>query len=387
MIKPRIWNGKSHVVRAIVKIASQWSIVGVPSTDQRIYGWEVEGLCTWIPVIQSPTDGVEDLFLGDNWFSVAKTSPDFVEEMEIEATGGDDENHIETSVELSAVDDEMEMEESEIPTTETTESSSTLEFSGLCKALLLQAIPDSKATSTSAILSEELLPYRAAALQGIADLLKSLIQESDPVESEKEIKKIFTIVARPALSIIDSEKIMAIETKSNQPPLVIARAIDAFAASMWPGIDLEDKAAEILSVFKTAGGTKQAAWTVRESAALASSLLALRCSESVLRNHKCLSTFLSCTEQALKDRKFWKVRFAGLKILKSLVGRAGDSALHNVVGSKKACPESRSRQLILEALLPHKEQALSLARSCLTDSESTITAISTEICGAISWWP
>ena len=72
-------------------------------------------------------------------------------------------------------------------------------------------------------------------------------------------------------------------------------------------------------------------------------------------------------------------RFAGLKILKSLVSRVGGSTPRSVdivCPTKTSSGQSQSRQLILEALLPHKEQILSLARPSLSDAESTITAIS-----------
>jgi hypothetical protein len=45
------------------------------------------------------------------------------------------------------------------------------------------------------------------------------------------------------------------------------------------------------------------------------------------------------------------------------------------------------KQLILEALLPHKEIIINLARKMLADSEASITALSSTIIKGIAWWP
>jgi hypothetical protein len=69
------------------------------------------------------------------------------------------------------------------------------------------------------------------------------------------------------------------------------------------------------------------------------------------------------------------VRFAGLQLLENLVFRGG---------RKNA---SIDMQLNLEALLPHKEVILRLTRSCLSDSESSIIALSSSVVSSMAWWP
>jgi hypothetical protein len=49
--------------------------------------------------------------------------------------------------------------------------------------------------------------------------------------------------------------------------------------------------------------------------------------------------------------------------------------------------DSEEKQLTLEALLPHKEEMLRLVRSSLSDTESKVTALSSEILGNMVWWP
>ena len=195
--------------------------------------------------------------------------------------------------------------DSENTDVEMEEASSTVELTVLCRVLLLQAIPEREASSTG-FTSEETLPYGAASLQGFAQVLNSLVQ--DGARGRESVKKVFTITSKAILEIVDREKVMVSETRSEQPPLIVARAIDALAASLWSGFGVNDGAADLVSVFRSAGGAKQPAWTVREAAANAASILALRCHENVLRKHETLSILLDCTKQAVKDRKFWKVR-------------------------------------------------------------------------------
>jgi hypothetical protein len=74
-------------------------------------------------------------------------------------------------------------------------------------------------------------------------------------------------------------------------------------------------------------------------------------------------------------------RYSGLKILHCLTSRAGKGAATST-GS-----DLQEKQLTLEALLPHKEEMVRLARASLSDSESKVTALSSEILGNMAWWP
>jgi hypothetical protein len=47
----------------------------------------------------------------------------------------------------------------------------------------------------------------------------------------------------------------------------------------------------------------------------------------------------------------------------------------------------KEKQLALETLLPHKETILQLARSSLTDNESKVTALASDVINAMVWWP
>eukprot|EP00985_Skeletonema_marinoi_P022266 scaffold14137_cov73-Skeletonema_marinoi.AAC.1 len=77
----------------------------------------------------------------------------------------------------------------------------------------------------------------------------------------------------------------------------------------------------LLKLFSLSTGSTQPAWTVRQTAALAASSLIAKTSSSVVRRNDTILTVLECSSQALRDKKFWKVRAAGLELLLSLVRR------------------------------------------------------------------
>ena len=81
-------------------------------------------------------------------------------------------------------------------------------------------------------------------------------------------------------------------------------------------------------------------------------------------------------------------RLAGLMILKSLVDRVGPSVPRNIdIAQSSQSTKGRNGQLILEALLPHKEEMLRMSRTCLSDPEAKVTAVATDVCGSMGWWP
>ena len=92
---------------------------------------------------------------------------------------------------------------------------------------------------------------------------------------------------------------------------------------------------------------------------------------------------IESTSCAVADRKFWKVRLSGLKLLHALVGRAGTRAIDGVAQDGKEL----EMQLLLEATLPHKEDIIAIARKSLADPEAKVTALSSDILGMMTWWP
>jgi hypothetical protein len=64
---------------------------------------------------------------------------------------------------------------------------------------------------------------------------------------------------------------------------------------------------------------------------------------------------------------------AGVEVLQSLTSRAGKC--------------SNDEPLMLEAILPQKEDILRLLRTSLTDSEAKVTALSSTVFSDMTWWP
>merc|ERR1712238_420311 len=133
---------------------------------------------------------------------------------------------------------------------------------------------------------------------------------------------------------------------------------------------------KLLKFFGDIGGAKQAAWTVRQMSTMAASRLASNMPPNVLRRNEVITTALNISGQALKDKKFWKVRLAGLELLLALVNR---------VGNQKISTVDSERQLIMESILPYKERIVDMARKNLADNESQVTAIASKLTLAMAW--
>ena len=71
-------------------------------------------------------------------------------------------------------------------------------------------------------------------------------------------------------------------------------------------------------------------------------------------------------------------RQAGLELLLFLVSRVGNQKMSSVDSEK---------QLIMEAILPYKEQIIDVARKSLADNESQVTATASKITLTMAWWP
>ena len=82
---------------------------------------------------------------------------------------------------------------------------------------------------------------------------------------------------------------------------------------------------------------------------------------------------ISAASWATSDKKFWRVRVAGLRLVKAMIQRSGTA--------------TEKIDLALEALLPYKENLQKLLRKALSDSEPNVTSLSSETIILMSWWP
>jgi hypothetical protein len=159
----------------MVAIACKWVTVG--GTDYQsslVLGCKNETMFPLRPIAWTTPETMHDLYEGDNFFELTvRDDAEVAEEaitVDMDASPTDNEDG-ETSIDFQEGDMLLAEcnQETEIDRIYFDESTGTIVFSGMCKALLEQALP--KASKQSLLVSpEELLPYKAAAFQGISDL-------------------------------------------------------------------------------------------------------------------------------------------------------------------------------------------------------------------------
>jgi proteasome component ECM29 len=405
VMRPRLWTGKNEVVKAMVNIACRWVMVGGIKDHSFHFGCDDVITSSWRPIVWTAPESMHDLFEGDKFFErpanqdacIAKEG--VVIEMDVSLTDeqDDDEQDDDAIIDfqegdmlLDEITDEANRDEMKVK-----ESCGSIVLSGLCKVLLDEALPTgSKPLSLSS--AEEILPYKVSALQGLSEILTSLSASESNEHVQEEKRRVYKFIAPVLLPYIDSDYALSTDKmkSSARPPLVVARSIDCLASAIWMGFgadvgDTSEDGLLLAKVFLTIA-TKQSAWTVREAAVLGTAKLASSCDVRVLRSHETIMVLLDCTTRATQDRKFWRVRLAGLKLLRALILRAGDATSSSsafAVAQNQPTEGTKNKQLILEALLPSKEQILGIAQSSLNDNESQVTAVATEVCCSLSWWP
>lgn len=412
IVKPRIWTGKADVVKAATRIAGQWVVV-CSENDEAALGWENQTTpCPWMPLSGSTENIGKDLFVGDGWFESQNLEMELSDNVDgdlgTENDGRGQDAEMEEENDDSSDDAKIDFEKGDDLLTSDVEAEDVMDrddevnsvsFAGLCKVLLEQAHPHNSLPAVSASLADDILPYRAASLTGLSELLRVLSDVPSATTSLLKYKvAIYRMIAPALLPVIGKEMYQEASgtAKGDEPPLIVARSIDCLGSSFWRDIGddgdrPEEDVLSLSSILRAVGGSKQPAWTVRESSLLCAACLATKCSVTILRKPRLLGNFLESSKYALQDRKFWRVRLAGLELLLALVKRAGDasSRTSSLALSKLTTSSAKQEeaQLALEALLPQKEAMLQLARSALTDSEAKVTSKASEVCSAMAWWP
>ena len=153
----RLWSGKSEVVKATVKIVENWSNSFIETNDR------VEGDLTSSHIIATEAEGdANDLFISDDWF-LNQSSTNIDEEEDIQETVTSTQKSTEEYSEEEQMQDENAINDTMLPQ---------VSFIGLCRLLMVQAFPTSRATFS--VSEDEVLPYRASVLQSLTDLLNNL---------------------------------------------------------------------------------------------------------------------------------------------------------------------------------------------------------------------
>ena len=370
--RSRIWDGKGDVCSAASQIAAKWT--GVALVNEVT----CNHLCA--PIVFRAD--VESLFEDDKWFKGAEQTNISVEEAvdsECEQLGEVPEQNVDdVALDMSAEqefdEDDAEQQtssENELAETDVGNDTQSVTLVGLCRILAEQGLRSGGSR-------EGRLAYRVAAFSALSALLKSV----EPDESSEQYNSIvehqryvYDAIAPSLFAFVSGGS----SDEEKPAPVLVARAMECLASAMYDEVGTGSECNDsivLLKLFSLSTGNTQPAWTVRQMAALAASSLIAKTSSHVVRRNDTILTVLECSSQALKDKKFWKVRAAGLELLLSLVNRVKQRGQHD--------PEN---QLIMEAILPYKEKIVGIARKSLSDNESQVTAAASKLTVAMNWWP
>lgn len=412
IVKSRIWDGKANLVKVTSKIAGNWASTVKVGLKNAYTKDGLENEFSNIPVVG--VNAWNDLYQNDGWFlrhtvdmldqengSTKDKSKELSKEEECKLEDKMlDFDEADNMLRNEDTEDEMINSSPELVDTNKSKSpSSPLLISGLCRVLLEEAIPPC-GKSHSIFYDSDALPYRASVLQGLEELLKGT--RVDPKNLAVGLENDFSMflydkVAPFLISMIEGHECIfpsqvSAEEEGKPPPLIIARSIACLSAAMWNQMHKTSSANPFSDVgllaklFALNCGGGQAAWTIREASALAAATLTLKAQSLYLRKLECIESLLDCTVFCLRDKKFWRVRHAGLALLLCLCQRAGKS--NDRIHAARSLPSSSDEDhLMLEALLPYKEKILQISRSSLRDSESKVAAIATNISNHTAWWP
>jgi proteasome component ECM29 len=324
----RLWSGKQHVVESCSAIASKWSSALANTKDASAVlgvGSETSISGTCAPLLLTTASDADDLFVNDRRFKeeVEKDLPEEATQYaEMDMDVDEDPNAQDP---LDFEDDGLGDEKAEASGTElSTEEMDTTDvkeliptFIGLCRLFLVQAFPSTR--SVLSVKEEEVLPYRAAVLKMLTQLLGSIDVSSHGIEQKKIA---FDFVASRLTPLF--EKVEDEEESKEESPLIVSRAIDCFAACFWEDFGdqtqmdessssssaVTEKYSNILELSKSFQrcSAVERPWTIKTSSLNACARLVSKAAPSSLRDYATVSAVVECAALALKDRKFWKVR-------------------------------------------------------------------------------
>ena len=306
--KPRIWTGKSEVLKATVDMASQWvsAEAAEDADDSVLYGWRDTEGCTRKPIeMQNLGDSNNDLLKGDGWFGRDQQLQSEVEEKQDSRPTEDTDDDTSPDVPLDFKNcDEVvsEVEGTSDVEMDDAETKLPLQFIGLCRLLISQATLQVRSSS------DDLLPYRIEALRGFQTLLHSLPSN----EASENIKRhIYSRMSGTFRQLIVPEN----TDGGAVAPVITAGAIKSLSSCFWAGMgsDFDVDTIELIEMLKSVGGSGQPAWTIREASVLGVGKIIELCCFKDLRKHKVISLAVDCAQRGLQDRRFWKVRYVRIE--------------------------------------------------------------------------
>ena len=314
----RLWSGKQKVIDACCLIASKWSSALANNGDpSEVTGNGADTVVA--PLVLLDEADTDSLFAHDSRFK-KQTDDELPDEaaqisevaMDIDEEGASGETNLDFEDDATGQGEKVEGWGVETPSDDKISVDNQEQvptFVGLCRMFLAQAFPAKR--STSSVKEEEVLPYRAASLKALADLLNSIDKS---IHGSKQKAIVFTFVTQNLAPMFDPLP-EASEASKEESPLVVSRALDCFGACFWEGFGSPDEIENndgrnvlLLAQIFVRLSVVERPWTVKTSALHACARLISKADSTSLEDHATISAFVTCASQALKDRKFWKVR-------------------------------------------------------------------------------
>ena len=325
LVKPRLWDGKSEILKAVSLLSSKWFAATVSddgeSYDENTIDETIASL-PWWPVVISRGSDENDLCVNDGWF-IRKDVSDIPDKVAPNGNGNDNIVSDETSangdcrsINFQQCDDLLGADEVEELTPDTCAKQGKVDLGpvitlkGLCRFLIEQAIPSSTSLR-STIDKDVLMVYRTTAFGCFKDSINSV-----PTSYVSKRSELYKLLSVSLLSMISQPANDKDDEQQNQPVL-IAGSIDCIHALLWEGIGISNSndcdVSHLIATMMKVGGAKQPAWTVRAAAAQCIGQIIRLCDDETIRQYTVVSNVVDTARRALTDRRFWKVRYVILK--------------------------------------------------------------------------
>jgi proteasome component ECM29 len=319
LVKPRLWDGKSELLKAVALLTSKW-LVATVSDDGESYGEDTidDFLASlpWWPVVISRKGNETDLCVNDGWFTQNNISdgPDKVEpsdnakdvivSYEVRVNNERSINFQQCDELLGA--DEVEEFASETDTKhEKIDMGSVVTLKGLSRFLIEQAIPP-PTSQRSTIDADVLLVYRTTAFSCFKNIMDAIPKSYKSTRTD--LYRIFSLSLLSMISHPASDK----DVEQRSPPVLISGSINCIESLLWEGIGISNTndcdVSNLIATMKEVGGAKQPAWTVRAAAAQCIGHIIRLCDDETIQHYMVVSNVVDTARQALTDRRFWKVR-------------------------------------------------------------------------------
>jgi hypothetical protein len=244
------------------------------------------------------------LLLGDRWFldSQNYASQEIEEKEMLDDTI--DESAVRSGME--SIDFEVsDMEDQTMDNKENTATNVTdgkaIVFSGLCR---LCCTHGSSMFSNNDMASslEECLPYATSCFKGFQQLMTSL-----PIGCVDLKQAILYENMETLLNFARSAQ------NSKTPPVLVAESIGCIGSCFWTDMgpvlgNAKMDVSQLLAFLRDMGENVGGAWTVRAAAFRCIATLAEHCHENSYQQPRVGQSMIEACREALKDRKFWRVR-------------------------------------------------------------------------------